>query len=75
MTEFHVLFTNNLICDFITSLALLISPDLVLDKYEYLIILCIWLNYEHPPSFVDVTEDGVIIETYELFDVESLPFS
>ena len=35
--------------------------------------MCIWLNNEHPLSFVYVTESEVNAETDELFDVKMLP--
>ena len=55
MTECHISLDNNLICDFITSLALLPALERVLDQPEYLIFSCIGINNEHPSSFVDVT--------------------
>ena len=39
-----------------------------------MILSCIGINNEHHLSFVGVTEGEVNVETYELFDVEILPF-
>ena len=74
MAACHVLSANNLIYDFITSLARLIAIDLVLDKSEHLIFSYIGLNNEHPWSLFDLIEGEVDVETDELFDVEMLPF-
>ena len=69
MIECHVFPANNLIFDFIKSLACIIDLDWVLDKHEYLILLCIGLINELLFSFVDITEGEVNFETDELFDV------
>ena len=69
MKQCHVLLDKNLIRDFITSLACITALDLVSDKSEYLIFLCIGINNEHPLSFSDVTEGKVNVESDELFDV------
>ena len=58
---------NNLICDFIHSLAFLTALDGVFDKSEYLIFSCIGLNNEQPLSCFDATEGEVNFETGEFF--------
>ena len=63
MTECYVLWANNLIFDFITSISILTAVGWVLVKSEYLIFSCIGLNNEHPLSFVDVIEYEVEVET------------
>ena len=73
MTECNVLLDNNLICDFITALALLTDLDQVWYKSEYLIFSCIGLKNEHPLSFVDITAGEVNFETDELFGDKILP--
>ena len=62
MVECHFLWANNSICDFIASLSGLTALELVLDKYEYLILLCIGKNNEHPFSFVDGIDGEVMLK-------------
>ena len=60
-------------CESIKSLEFLVALDRVLYQSEYLILLCIGINNEHPLSFVDVKKGEVNSETDEFFDVEMLP--
>ena len=46
---------------------------LSLDKYEYLILICIGFCKEHTSSFLELLEGEVNVETDACFDGEIIP--